>query len=197
MITHYGLFWSERDVFWGKQGKAGELLGRENAQHAEPGRPKEPERERSKDFRKFIGLYCLYGDNELLYIGEAGLSTRSERPKSIFDRLRQHRKGIMAGRWDHFSWFGRTPRMDEDQTSIKNALKQLEAITIAIINPGFNKQSGTFANAKQVFQSSHEESDGDLETKLSRIDKDLQKIKNALKIEEKEETNGSNQNNKK
>ena len=56
----------------------------------------------------------------------------------------------MSGRWNSFSWFGRKECTDE--TNAKVAFSQLEAISIAIVNPGFNKQSGTFAGATQVFQ---------------------------------------------
>jgi len=56
----------------------------------------------------------------------------------------------------------------------------LEAITIAIINPAFNRKSGTFANAKEVDQVPHERSDGGLETKLSRIAEDIELIKRKL-----------------
>ena len=171
-ITHYGLFWSERDVFWGRQKNPGQLLGRENAQREQLGATTKAEREKYKDFREYVGLYCLHSDNQILYIGETGLGTQGH----LFDRLKQHRKGTMAGRWDRFSWFGR--ETCEGKTSIESALKQLEAITIAIINPGFNKQSGAFADAKQVFQIPHEESEGDLETKLSRIAKQIDELKN-------------------
>ena len=86
----------------------------------------------------------------------------------------------MAGRWDRFSWFGR--ETCEGEASIENALKQMEAVTIAITNPGFNKQSGTFKDAKQVFQIPHEESEDDLETQLSCIAKQLSRI--AKQIDE-------------
>ena len=176
MITHYGLFWSERDVFWGYQNNPGELLGREEGQRDQPGAPTKAEIEESpKDFRKYVGLYCLYVNNDLLYIGEAGLGTKS----NLFDRLKQHRKDVMAGRWDRFSWFGR--ESCTGQTSVESALRQVEAITIAIINPGFNKQSGTFANAKQVFQAPHPKSEGDLETKLSRIAEKIKELSNSTK----------------
>ena len=170
MVTHYGLFWSERDVFWGHQKNFGQLLGQEKEPRERRGAPRNSERSQPKDFREYVGLYCLYSDNELLYIGEAGLGTKS----SLFDRLKRHRKGSMAGRWNHFSWFGR--KRCEGQTEIKNALKQLEAITIAIINPGFNKQSGTFVGAKQVFQEPHKKSEGDLETKLFRISEQIKEL---------------------
>ena len=183
MITHYGLFWSERDVFWGYQNNPGELLGREEGQRDQRGAPTKAEIEESqKDFRGYVGLYCLYGNNKLLYIGETGLgkgSNLSNLSTNLFERLRQHRKGMMAGRWDRFSWFGR--ESCTGQTSVENALRQLEAITIAIINPGFNKQSGIFANAKQVFQAPHPKSEGDLETKLSRIAEKIKELSNSTK----------------
>jgi len=73
----------------------------------------------------------------------------------------------MAGRWDTFSWFGR--RDCAGQADIRSSLALVEAISIAIINPGFNKQSGSFSGANQVFQIPHELAEGDLETKLARL----------------------------
>lgn len=163
MITHYGLFWSERDVFWGSAAIAGQLLGRPRTPLGRRGAPTVAERNNAADFRNYIGLYCLYGEGELLYVGEAGLGTQS----TIYTRLKQHRTGSMAGRWDAFSWFGRAAY--EGQTSVQDALHQLEAISISIVNPGFNRQNGTFRGATQVFQVPHERSEGDLETKLARL----------------------------
>lgn len=165
MITHYGLFWSERGVFWGSPGpgKSGQLLGRPKTPLGRRGAPTKDEMAKAEDFREYVGLYCLYGEGELLYIGEAGLGTES----NFFERLKQHKKGPMSDRWDSFSWFGR--KTCTGQAEIKNALEQLEAISIAIINPGFNKQSGTFKGATQVFQVPHDEAEGDIETKLARL----------------------------
>ena len=163
MITHYALFWSERDVFWGRQKKKGQLLGRTKTPLGHPGAPTKSEKAKATDFREYVGLYCPYGDGELLYIGEAGLGTAS----TLFDRLKQHHQGPMSGRWNSFSWFGR--ETCTGQAEIKEALGQLEAISIAIINPGFNKQSGTFAGAEQVFQVPHDDAEGDIETKLARL----------------------------
>lgn len=160
MITHYGLFWSERDVFWGH---GGQLLGKERNPLGRRGRPTREEVAATNDYRDYVGLYCLYGDGDLIYVGEAGLNTQS----TLYGRLKQHRKGALSGRWDKFSWFGRLNC--QGNTPVGTAIGQLEAIAIAIINPGFNKQSGTFAGANQVFQVAHERAEGDLETKLNRI----------------------------
>ncbi len=142
MITHYGLGWSERDVFWGRPKREGQLLGRERSDLGRRGAPTADERDHAKDYRSYVGLYCLYGDGNIIYVGEAGLAGKS----TLFDRLKQHRKGPMAGRWDTFSWFGR--ENVNGQSNNRAAIAQLEAVTIAIVNPGFNKQSGTFSGAK-------------------------------------------------
>lgn len=163
MITHYGLFWVERDVYWGRQKSPGELLGREKTPLGRRGAPTKQERSSAKDYRGFVGLYCLYGDGDLLYVGEAGLQTH----ENLFTRLKAHRKGPLAGRWDRFSWFGR--ESCDGTCDVKAALAQLEAVSIAIINPGFNRQSGTFADAVQVFQVPHEKADGGLEAKIERL----------------------------
>jgi len=163
MITHYGLFWSERGVFWGRANNAGQLLGRPRTPLGRRGAPNAAERANAINYRNYIGLYCLYGEGELLYVGEAGLGTQS----TIYSRLKQHRTGSMAGRWDAFSWFGR--EAFAGQTSVQDALHQLEAVSIAIINPGYNRQNGTFRGATQVFQVPHDNSEGDMETKLARL----------------------------
>jgi hypothetical protein len=173
MITHYGLFWSERDVFWtGKRGKPGALLGREKEPLGRRGAPTKEERENQWDYRDFVGLYCLYGSGDLLYVGEAGLGSKST--QKLFSRLKTHRKGPMAGRWDSFSWFGRETM--NGSTNPKTALSQLEAVTISIINPGFNKQAGTFSGATQVFQVPHQDAEGNIETKLARLAAEVAKL---------------------
>ncbi|MCC5981666.1 MAG: hypothetical protein JJU26_08110 [Oceanicaulis sp.] len=167
MITHYGLFWSERDVFWGKPRKSGQLLGREKTPLGRQGAPTKAERQNFIDYRDYVGLYCLYGDGGLIYIGEAGIETKS----TIYERLKRHRTGPISGRWDSFSWFGRSECAGSIDVSI--ALRQMEAISISIINPGFNKQNGAFAGATQVFQVPHDDAEGNLETKLARLSQQI------------------------
>lgn len=170
MITHYGLFWSERNVFWGRRNNAGQLLGRERSQLTRRGAPTATERRNARNYGDYVGLYCLYGDGELIYVGEAGLGTNS----TLLNRLRQHRNGPLADRWDSFSWFGRSAC--EGKTKVQKSLAQLEAIVVAIINPGFNKQHGTFKGAQQVFQVPHDEAEGNIDTKLARLEKQIEKL---------------------
>ena len=94
MITHYGLFWSERDVFWGRGNNAGQMLG-VIPKSGKVGRPTKTQRAKSQNFRDYVGLYCLYGDGNLLYIGQTGLGTK----ETFFSRIGGHKKGSQR-------WFG-------------------------------------------------------------------------------------------
>ena len=172
MITHYGLFWSECSVFWGRQKNPGQLLGRTTPQLDRRGAPTKEERKKEvEDFRDYVGIYCLYEGRKLRYVGQTGLKSKS----TLLDRLKAHRKGPMSGQWDKFSWFGCNGL--EGNLKIEHALAQLEAILIVVTNPRFNRQSGTYAGAVQVFQATHDEADGDITDKLQTMEKMLKEIK--------------------
>jgi hypothetical protein len=128
--------------------------------------------DKAKDFSNYIGIYCLYRSGRLLYVGEAGLGNNSH----LFKRLNQHRTDHLADRWDEFSWFGRPSQSNNLDIPSATALAQLEAVLIAVTNPGFNKQSGTFSGATQVFQVPNEKADGDIDTKLARMMAKLEDI---------------------
>ena len=163
MITHYGLYWSKNDVFWGQRGNAGQLLGRTSSPIGRRGAPSANERRSASDFRDYKGVYALFSNFELVYVGQAGIGNNH----TLFKRIKQHRIGPLANRWEQYCWFGvaNVPK----QVNANDALKQLEAICIAMTNPGFNKQSGAFKGAKQVYQVPHPDADGDLETRLARL----------------------------
>ena len=182
MITHYGLFWSETSVFWGRQKNPGQLWGRTTPDRQQQrGRPKKGElKENEQDFRDYVGIYCLYRSGELIYVGQAGLGNKS----NLFTRLKRHREDHLSGRWDKFSWFGcKKPSGSEKREKITHldALAQLEAILIAITNPRFNKQSGTFKKASQVFQAPHDDADGDIADKLKKMEARMEKVLNEIK----------------
>jgi hypothetical protein len=169
------VFFGQKEMCFGVNKKnPGQLLGRIKEPLGRAGAPTKAERDKAQDFRNFVGLYCLYGDGDLIYIGEAGLGSK----RSLFDRIKSHRKGPMAGRWGDFSWFG--TENCEGSAIVKDSLGQLEAIAIAIINPGFNKQSGTFVGATQVYQVPHESAEGDMETKLERMSTMIADLKGSI-----------------
>ena len=166
MITHYGLFWSAADVYWGQRGPrgGGELLGKVGAKG------------KREDFRQYIGIYALYVKRKLLYVGQAGIGGKKT---TLFSRLRTHHNEIRLGKWDEFSWFGREE--SGGKAELGQSLAQLEAVTIAISNPRFNMQSGSFEPARRVSQVPHSGADGDvvtkkldqLQTKLDRLQKTI------------------------
>lgn len=163
MITHYGLFWSERDVFWGRRNNPGRLLGKKKTPLGRRGAPTRKERQTAEDYRNYIGIYCLYNRGKLIYVGEAGVNTR----RTLFDRLKDHRKPPLGDRWDSFSWFGRDN--SDGKCNVKKALSQVEAIVIGSVNPGFNKKSGSFAGAELVYQVPDEDAEGSLDTKITTV----------------------------
>lgn len=146
LIRNYGLFWTEEDVFWGKGSVAGTLLGVPVSNvTAEP-----------TDFREQAGVYLLYADYQLVYVGKAGSGNQK-----LFSRLKQHRRDALAKRWNQFSWFGTrtvlasgTLRAAPQVIQIQHGrlLDHIEAILIHAAEPRQNRQGGRFGNAEQYVQ---------------------------------------------
>ena len=91
MIKTFGIFWKAEDVFWGRQNNPGALLGaRSKSANAV-----------AVDFRTQRGIYALYADYELVYVGQTGAGD-----DRLFKRLKAHQTDHLAERWNRFSWFG-------------------------------------------------------------------------------------------
>lgn len=138
LIKNYGLFWHEKDVFWGVGNNAGTLLG-------VPARNLSAD---SVDFREQSGVYVLYADYQMVYVGQAGA-----RNQKLFMRLKQHTRDALAGRWNQFSWFG-TRRVNQNgslsaesegrHSTHAEVLDHIEAILIHAAEPKQNRQGGRF-----------------------------------------------------
>ncbi len=146
MIRSYGLHWHIDRVDWGKQGVLGTLMGA--ASRSSNARP--------VDFRDQRGIYALYADYALVYVGQAGAGEQR-----LFNRLKAHKSDHLSERWDRFSWFGtqwvtQPGNLSADagavNCSIEEALNKLEAVSIAIAEPKLNLQRGKWADATQYFQ---------------------------------------------
>jgi hypothetical protein len=148
MIETYGLHWRIERVDWGKPGvgNSGTLLGAATrSQKAKP-----------IDFRKQRGIYALYADYELVYVGQTGASN-----DRLFKRLKHHRNDHLSERWNRFSWFGTqwvtgSSRLSEDTAKVSQtvagALNTLEAVSIAISEPKLNLQRGRWGDVTKYFQ---------------------------------------------
>jgi hypothetical protein len=91
MIKNYGLHWQIDNVVWGWQMNPGTLLGAASrSRQAHP-----------VDFREQRGIYALYADYELVYVGQTGAGD-----DRLFKRLKTHKTDHLSERWNRFSWFG-------------------------------------------------------------------------------------------
>lgn len=149
LFRNYGLFWREDQVSWGSRGK--------NNQGKLEGLWVAAKKEGTVNFREQRGIYVLYDDTfRIVYVGQAGRGTRN-----LFNRLNDHRRDDLAGRWTKFSWFGTRAVSDdyvlEDDEAIKPSLAEvlnhLEAILIASAEPPLNRQGGKFGKAEKYLQA--------------------------------------------
>jgi hypothetical protein len=100
------------------------------------------------DFREQAGIYVLYWDYHIVYVGQTG-----KKDQCLFVRLRQHRFDHLAERWNQFSWFGvrrvlkggtLSKRTAQFHPSLESALNHIEAVLIHAADPPRNGQEGRF-----------------------------------------------------
>jgi hypothetical protein len=102
MLTSYGLFWHKDNVIWsGAKGKKSRLLGK----------PLSPKHAHWVDVGNQAGIYLLYQDYELVYVGQTGRNGAGAplgaTSRGLLHRLRAHTRSTAIGeRWNRFSWFG-------------------------------------------------------------------------------------------
>ena len=87
-IKNYGLMWERDCVHWsGARGNAGRLMGK-----GPIGKPNKDQLE--VDFRHQIGVYILYRNESVVYVGQAGAGNNT-----LFSRLKNHFVDHLADRW--------------------------------------------------------------------------------------------------
>jgi hypothetical protein len=141
LIQHYGLYWTEDFVQWKGSGtsEGAKLKGKIGT--------------RKVDFRDARGIYSLYRDFKLIYIGQA-----LGRPLGL--RLKEHRKDDKAGRWDTFSWFSLSLLKANDEfnnpagklADEKTIIDTLETFGIMVGDPPMNRQMRKIPGALLVQQ---------------------------------------------
>lgn len=146
MIESYGLHWHLGRVSWGRPKVAGTLLGSASRS------PKA----RAVDFRNQRGIYALFADYDLVYVGQTGAGN-----DRLFTRLKAHKIDHLSERWNRFSWFGtqwvtQAGELSIDTARVSNSVEAtlniLEAISIAVSEPKLNLQRGKWGDAKKYFQ---------------------------------------------
>ncbi len=155
MIRSFGLHWRIDRIDWGRPNVPGTLLGA--ASRSPKARP--------VNFRQQRGIYALYADYELVYLGQTGAG--SDR---LFKRLKTHKSDHLSERWNRFSWFGtqwvtKANELSTDTASVSStleaALNVLEAVSIAIGEPRLNLQRGKWGEGTQYYQYWQRDDDDD------------------------------------
>ncbi len=156
IIRSYGLHWHNDRVSWGRRGVLGELLGAAS-------RSKDA---RAVNFRNQRGIYALYADYELVYVGQTGGGEQDR----LFKRLKMHNRDHLSERWNRFSWFGTQWVTQQGNLSaeaaklsgnVSHVLNILEAVATAIAEPRLNLQRGSWSASTQYYQFVPEQDDED------------------------------------
>jgi len=177
IIANMGVFWHRDKARWvGSRSQPRGILGvRAGAKRYGP-----------VDFWNQVGIYCLYADLDLVYVGQAGLSDKS----CIGDRLKSHTKDDTADRWDKFSWFGLCKvkqngtlgaRFEKAKATWSDVADVLEGILIEVAEPPENSQKGRFGpGVHRYIQVPCELLQNNTAFMIERMAKDLAGIKKRL-----------------
>jgi len=220
MIKNMGLHWLREYVWWGSPGgkgvNAGHLKGKIRIRYTDSVKSNKDKEYRKNwptgevyrivDFRSQKGVYVLYQDFDIVYIGQAG-SGRGGR--SIFDRLKSHTSDTnLRSRWNKFSWFGvcdvilndKLNQHDGYQLLHQNEhfkvsgyqptqrleldilLNHLEGIMVEASEGLMNKQGAKWTNAKRIEQYIDEGRFSEtIDNKIREISGDLKRIEQLIR----------------
>lgn len=149
LIRSFGELWSRDMVDWDK----GEMLGeRRKFKRMSKNATR---KEKSCDVWHQRGVYALYHNFRLVYVGQAISTT------GIGGRLHDHAtKSRFNRQWDSFSWFSIDGFDDNGKPSIEDIgsvdsatlVRTLELVTILIADPPLNRSRGRFKGAERIVQ---------------------------------------------
>lgn len=150
LVGAYGAFWDRSLVNWDNRGWR--LLGRQGVQRGTL---------QVADFRRARGVYALYGDTGIYYVG---LATGAG---GIGTRLKDHTVDDHQSSWARFSWFAFDSPSETDtypdgvlkheawpgiEGEDKFVIREMEALLIAVTSPPGNIQRMKFQYGSEWFQ---------------------------------------------
>jgi excinuclease UvrABC nuclease subunit len=147
------------------------------------GKPAKKKKAEPIDFREQTGIYVLYDNFKVLYVGQAGYGNAK-----LFNRLKAHFTDSLADRWNRFSWFGlRWVKADGDLSGetkakhppIGDVLNHMEAILIASTEPALNRQGGRWGKAVQYLQDEDTELEPRTEEMIRQLYERMEEQKEA------------------
>jgi hypothetical protein len=167
IIKVYGEFWNRSRVDW----MARELLG------VRKGR-------RRCDIWNQRGIYALYKDFRIVYVGQAD-------SRAIGARLSEHRTDRFAERWDSFSFFGicevdghgKAKSARRVTVPPASVIKSLELMAILLSDAPLNRARGKFPDgAEKVWQleTDRPSRSYQLDQKLSEIASQIEGLQRSL-----------------
>ena len=124
LIRTVGLFWKREEVYWNSAARNSRLFGVPKG-----GKLSEP-----VNFSSQIGIYVLYADYDIVYVGQTGADSYG-----LYRRLKIHSRGDIADRWNRFSWYGIRRVINNGQLAAvpkkirptyKEAIDHMEAVLI-------------------------------------------------------------------
>jgi hypothetical protein len=145
LIHLYGVFWNPDTVDWGAvgAGNRGTLKGRVKTQSGAS---------REVDFWNARGIYALYDNFRLIYVGQV-------MDQALGARLRQHLTDRFGGRWDMCSWYAASSLREHTvrnpggrQLESVVVVNTLEAILISATDPPLNRKRNTSPGAGEAKQ---------------------------------------------
>jgi hypothetical protein len=160
IINSFGMYWQRDLVVWRTDPK---MYGKQQAL-AKP-----------VDFGKQKGIYILYDQHTVVYVGRS-----IDRP--LGKRLFEHTVDRLGSRWNRFSWFGLLDVTQEGNlretslnTSLASLVATLEALLIEALEPPQNRKRGDDFSAIEYIQ------DIDPELKEREIQNTLRSIEQKMR----------------
>lgn len=180
LIANMGLFWRKDAVLWRGNRRTG--------RHALLGKQRGAKKQGAVNFWNQVGIYALYAEYELVYVGQAGLGDKA----CIGSRLFHHTKDDLAGRWDMFSWFGfKQVKKNNDLGAKKKRAGAtwpqladvLEGVLIEVAEPPQNSQKGRFGpGVRRYLQEPHvEEEVADVAAEVKTLARQIAKVEKQQK----------------
>lgn len=127
VVKCVGMFWNASKIIWRTKPR---LLGQQQ------------QGAKVIDFGEQIGIYLLHDRSRVIYVGRS-----VDRP--LGQRLAEHTKDRLNGRWDRFSWFGlrgveNSGKLTEPDftSSLGEIISLMEAILIEALEPPQNRKRG-------------------------------------------------------
>ncbi|GGG71446.1 hypothetical protein GCM10011374_40160 [Kocuria dechangensis] len=145
LITSFGMFWEREKVDWSKGAR---ILGHQAGS------------DKDVDFAQQVGVYLLHDGARTVYVG------RVSKPR-LGQRLFDHTKDRLSGRWDRFSWFGLRPvlangRLGRAAETFGTDLvvATMEAILIEGLEPPQNRRQGDGMTGQEYQQTPDDQLQG-------------------------------------